>query len=63
MIRAAFRPLFREAHIFYLRWALRDMQRANPCHPDLNEVVITLRDLLAERYSRPCFLRSTWRWL
>lgn len=63
MIRAAFRPLWREALIVFYRWALHDMQRKNPHHPDMPEVIVALRDLLVERHARPCYLRSTWRWL
>jgi len=60
MIRAAMRPLIREASIVYLRWALREI---NPMHPDVPRIVLTLRDLLAERYAQPCYLRRVWSWL
>jgi hypothetical protein len=63
VIRAAFRPLVREARILYFRWALRDMQIKNPQHPDMPEVIVALRDLIAERHARPGYLRSIWRWL
>lgn len=59
----AFRPLLREASIAYYRWALHDLQITNPTHPDMNRVVLRLRDLRAERYARPCILRRTLEWL
>lgn len=63
-ILRALRPLWREFGIFYLRWALADMQRKNPCHPDMPEVITRLRDLRAERHSAaPSLLRRAIRWL
>jgi hypothetical protein len=52
--------LIREASIVYLRWALKEI---HPMHPDVPRIVLTLRDLLAERYARPCYLRRVLRWL
>lgn len=54
------RPLVREASIAYYRWALAEI---NPMHPDLPRIVHRLRDLLAERYARPCYLRRIYEWL
>jgi hypothetical protein len=54
------RPIAREAHIFYLRWALAEIA---PMHPDVPQIVLTLRQLLDERYARRCYLRTTWSWL
>lgn len=60
MIRAAFRPLVREWRIAFYRWALREI---DPMHDDVPRIVLRLRNLLAERYARPCYLQSVWRWL
>jgi hypothetical protein len=56
--RASLRPLWREAEIFYLRWALREMPLM---HPDLPRVVLRLRSLLDERQPEP--IRAFVRWL
>lgn len=58
-IRAALRPLFREAAIAYFRWALHDLQKKQPHHPDLPSVVVHLRNLRAERARHSC---PFWRW-
>lgn len=60
MIGAAVRPLVREAHIFYLSWALREI---DPLHPDVPAIVLKRRSLLNERYATPCYLRRASQWL
>lgn len=60
MLRAALRPLVREFHIAYLRWALSEIC---PMHQDVPAIVLKLRALLHERYARTCYLRATWSWL
>lgn len=60
----AFRPLIREASIFYYAWALHDLQKKNPGHPDLPYVVHRLRDLRAERACDDnSIVRRAVRWL
>lgn len=54
------RPLLREAHIAYLRWAVAEI---HPMHADVPRIVLTLRELLNERYARTCYLRKTLQWL
>ena len=39
------RPILDLARLFYYRWALADMTRANPFHPDLPYVVHRLNQL------------------
>lgn len=61
---ASVRPVYRETAIFYYRWALRDLQRKNPFHPDIHLIVTRLRDLRRERYTgAPSLLRRVIRWL
>jgi hypothetical protein len=52
------RPLWREAAIFGLRWAQKEM---HPLHPDLPYVVRRLRSLLDERGPEP--VKALYRWL
>jgi hypothetical protein len=54
------RPLLREAHIFYLRWALAEI---HPMHPDVPGIVLKLRALLNERHATDCYLRRVIQWL
>jgi hypothetical protein len=60
VIARALRPLIREASIAFYRWALSEI---NPMHPDVPQIVLTLRRLLDERYARRCYLRAAWSWM
>ena len=53
------RPLIREFQIAYYRWALREMPLD---HPDLIHVIVTLRDLKAERERSNSIYARLWRW-
>ena len=58
-----FRPLIREAGIAYHRWALWDMQRNNPTHPEMGRVITRLRDLRAERHAPNTVTKRIVQWL
>lgn len=45
----ALRPLIREFKLALYQWARHDMQRRNPMHEDLPEVVRRIHELTAER--------------
>jgi hypothetical protein len=54
-------PLIREADIWHLRWALREM---SPTHPHIPRVVLRLRNRLDERHAQPpSVLVRVYRWL
>jgi hypothetical protein len=42
----AIRPLIREARLFYIEWALREIP---PLHPDVPSLVLERHELIAER--------------
>lgn len=46
MIRSI-RPIWNLASLYFYRWALHDMQRTNPMHPDLPHVVRRINELEA----------------
>jgi hypothetical protein len=57
-------PVWREAAIAWYRWALRELQRKDPTHPDVSFIVLRLRALLDERAGQPpSLLRRAWQWL
>lgn len=45
------RPLSAQAELFNLRWAQRDLQSKDPCHPDLAWLVLRITHLEAS-YAR-----------
>jgi hypothetical protein len=62
--RSGIYPVWREAAILGFRWALHDLQRKDPTHPDLPYIVLRLRTLLDERAAQPpSILRKAWQWL
>lgn len=36
------RPLWRHWRLFILSWALKELSRTNPCHPDIPQIVLEL---------------------
>jgi hypothetical protein len=56
----ALRPIFREAHLFYLSWALAEI---DPMHPDVPAIVLKRRQLINERHATNCYLRRAIQWL
>ncbi len=45
------RPLSAQAELFNLKWAQRDLQRKNPCHPDLPYIVLRI-NYVRSNYAR-----------
>jgi len=43
------RPLSREIELLNLRWAQRDLQHKDPCHPDMGWIVLRINHLRGER--------------
>ena len=57
-------PGWRDAAIWWYRWALAELQHKDPTHPDISFIVLRLRTLLDERAAQPpSLLRRTWQWL
>lgn len=48
LVMQVIRPLWREARLAYLEWALREI---DPLHPDVPQIVLTVRRLRAERHA------------
>jgi hypothetical protein len=60
MIASTIRPFIREAHLFYLSWALAEI---DPLHPDVPAIVLKRRQLINERHATNCYLRRAIQWL
>jgi hypothetical protein len=43
-----YRPVARVAEHVYYTWARHDLQRKNPAHPDMPQIVLKLRSLESE---------------